>query len=334
MQKIKIVDVANYAGVSKSTVSQFLNGRLHYMSEKTRLKIQDAIKALNYVPNPIARSLKTAKTNTIGVIVRDISGADTSRVLRGIDDYCKAQQFNVLIYNTDFDPAAEASALQNLREMKVDGIIIASSGQNSETINHYISTGLPVVQFQMEYQPCEDNIVLSDYHQGAFKATEYLVKLGHQRICYISQDFTNVVSRQARYQGYVDALTKHNVDNDPTLVQFWDRQSKLHIPLKEILEETKATAIFSQHFAITEQILRELKQLKLEIGQDISLISFDEIPMVEHFKVPITVVKQDPYRVGEESGRILIENIKNKGKPKQRITIPCELLERASCRPV
>lgn len=334
MQKIKIIDVANYAGVSKSTVSQFLNGRLNYMSEKTRLKIQDAIQALNYVPNPIARSLKTDRTNTIGVIVRDITGSDTSRVLRGIDDYCKAQQFNVLIHNTDFNPEAEASALQNLRQMKVDGIIIASSGQNTDTINKYINAGLPVVQFQMEYQPCDHNIVLSDYHQGAFKATEYLVKLGHKRICFISQNFSHVVSRQARYQGYLDALKKHNIDYDPALLQYWDRKSKLHTPLKEMLETTKATAIFAQHFAITEQVMSELKQLKLEIGKDISLISFDDIPMVDHFKVPITVVKQDPYRVGEESGRILIENIRNKGQAEQRVTIPCELLERASCIPV
>ena len=89
MRKIRLIDVAERAGVSKSTVSQFLNGRYDYMSETTRARIEAAVKALDYVPNSIARSLKTKTTQTVGVIVRDIVGAYTSQVVRGMDDYCK-----------------------------------------------------------------------------------------------------------------------------------------------------------------------------------------------------------------------------------------------------
>ena len=97
MAKVKLVDVAKLASVSKSTVSQYLNGRFDYMSKETQVRVRAAIKELDYVPNPIARNLKADKTKTIGVIVRDITGFDTSRTIRGVDDFCKTSEYNALI---------------------------------------------------------------------------------------------------------------------------------------------------------------------------------------------------------------------------------------------
>jgi len=333
MKKIKIIDVAEHAGVSKSTISQFLSGRFHYMSEGTRTRIEAAIKELNYVPNPIARSLKTDKTKTIGVIVRDITGYDTSRVLRGIDDLCKTSQYNVLIYNTDFNAEAEARALQSLKEMRVDGIIISSSGKNVEMITEHIQSNLPLVQFQLEYEQCNTNIVLSDYRKAAFQATEYLIRLGHTRICFMSQNFEGVRSREERYQGYLDALTQYNIKEDKRLIQYWDRKNGFHTPLSNMLNMNHPpTALFPQHLAITIATIQALKILNITIPDDISLLGFDDIPMVEHFKVPITVIKQDPYRVGVESAKLLLECINQTTPQARKITIPCELVSRESCK--
>ena len=100
MKKAKLTDVAKRAKVSNSTVSQYINGRFDYMSKETQLRIRAAVKELDYPPNHIARSLKSTKTQTIGVIVRDITGFDTSHTIRGVDDFCKANQYNAFIYNT------------------------------------------------------------------------------------------------------------------------------------------------------------------------------------------------------------------------------------------
>ena len=333
MKKIKLVDVAEVAGVSKSTVSQFLNGRLNYMSEQTRLRIESAIKDLEYVPNPIARSLKMDKTKTIGIIVRDICGDDTSHVIRGIDDFCKTSEYNVLIYNTDFDEEMEARALQSLKSMRVDGLIIASSGKNSNLISEYIKSGFPLVQFQMEYEECQSNIVLSDYRKGAFQATEYLIKLGHKKICFIAQKFEGIRSRNERYQGYLEALKKHGIEENEGLIQLWDRKKGFHTALSEVIKKpVRPTAIFSQHLAITIEVIKELKRLDMKIPNDISLLGFDEIPMVEHFKVPVTVMKQNPYKAGIESAKLLLNCINKEDKTPQKITIACELIERDSCR--
>ena len=220
MAKVKIGDVAQHAGVSKSTVSQYLSGRYEYMSKDTKARIESAIEDLNYIPNAIARSLKTNKTKTIGAIVRDISGFYTSRALRGMDDFCKSEDYNVIIYNTDFDPTMEARALQNLRQLGVDGIIIASSGMNNDLIDELHNNDYPIVQFQLEYDECNTSIVVTDYEKAAYDATEYLIELGHQRICFLSQNFKNVKSRNERYLGYSSALKKHKIDLDEQLIQY------------------------------------------------------------------------------------------------------------------
>jgi len=335
MTKPRIIDVANQAGVSKSTVSQYLNGRFGHMSVSTKEKIRMAIVELDYVPNPIARSLKSDKTKTIGVIVRDISGFNTSRVLRGIDDYCKKSNYNVLIYNTDFNETVERRSLITLKQMRVDGIIITSTGKNIDLINEYLASGFPIVQFQLEYENCHSNIVLSDYRGGAEKATEHLIKLGHQRIAFLTQPFEGNLSRTERYQGYCDALKAYNIEHDPSLIQYWQRDHGFKVsPIDTLKRDNAPTAFFTQHLAITTDLLKQLHQADIHIPEQVSVVGFDEIPMVEMFKVPVTVVQQDPYRLGEESATLLLDHLHAKvsGVEAKKVVIPCNLVIRDSCQ--
>ncbi|MEZ8823999.1 LacI family DNA-binding transcriptional regulator [Vibrio amylolyticus] len=335
MKKVRIVDVATHAGVSKSTVSQYLNGRFGHMSAETKQKIKSAIETLNYVPNPIARSLKVEKTKTIGVVVRDVAGYNTSRVLRGIDDYCKKHDYNVLIYNSDFNAEAEKRALLSLQQMCVDGIIITSSGLNSELINQFIQNKMPVVQFQLEYTDCQSHIVLSDYQQAAFQATEYLIELGHKRIAFFAQEFGSSFSRKARYQGYLDALDKHGIKAERDLMQLWDRENGFQrSPIDLIHGKNPPTAIFTQHLAITADLLMVLNKAEIEIPKKVSVLGFDEIPMVDLFKVPITAIKQDAYQIGVETAKLAIEAIMGKHDDLQRSIVPCSLIKRDSCQKV
>lgn len=333
MAKVKLIDVAQLASVSKSTVSQYLNGRFDYMSKETQIRIRAAIKELDYVPNPIARNLKADKTKTIGVIVRDITGFDTSRTIRGVDDFCKGCDYNALIYNTDFDPETEAKSLEALYQMRVDGIIIASSGQNNTLISEYIGKGMPIVHFQLEHDGSEKNLILSDYRQAAFDATEYLIKLGHKRICFMTQDFKNVKSRNERYSGYAAALEKYGIVQDPALIQYWQRETGFEHSPKSVLESAAApSAFFTQHLAITTELLTHLNQENITIPDDVSLIGFDDIPMAEFFKVPVTVIKQEPYIIGKEAAKLLLENINDKNKHSQKIMISCSITQRQSCK--
>lgn len=335
MAKVKLIDVAEKAGISKSTVSQYLNNRFDYMSQGTKERIEIAIRELNYVPNSIARSLKTNKTKTIGVIVRDITGYYTSRAIRGIDDYCKSKDYNVLIYNTDFDPEVEKKSLQTMNQLGVDGIIITPSGQNTQLINDYESKGLPIVQFQLEHDDSPKNIIISDYKKAAYDATEYLIKLGHKRICFVTQDYTNVKSREERYLGYLEALTHYQLPLDPDLIQYWNRETGFDTePLALLQSKHRPTAFFTQHLAITTDLLTVLNINNVAIPEDVSFIGFDEVPMAEFFKVPVTVITQEAYKVGESAANLLLDVIGDEQLKPQKITIPCSLTIRSSCKSV
>ena len=333
MKNVKLSDVADHAGVSKSTVSQFLNGRFDYMSASTRARIEKAVDELNYVPNNIARSLKTDTTRTVGVVVRDIAGSYSSQAIRGMDDFCRANGYNLFVNNTDFDPATEAKALKSLAQLRVDGVIIASSGQNEALLGEMANQGMPVVQFQLEHDKTPKNVILSDYRQAAFDATEYLIGLGHQRICFVTQEFSRVSSRFDRYRGYAEALEKNGLAVDDRLVLTWQRGSGFQTPPQSILGgAAPPTSFFSQHLAITTDLLDALYGAGVGIPGDVSVLGFDDIPMAQFFRVPITVVGQRPYEIGTEAAKLLIEQIGDRGAPARRVVLPCVLIERESCR--
>ena len=333
MSRKRLIDVARAAGVSKSTVSQFLNGRFDYMSKATRARIETAIDELDYVPNPIARSLKTDTTRTVGVIVRDIAGFYTSHALRGMDDHCKRHGYNLFIYNTDFDPAAEARAMKSLNQLRVDGMIIASSGSNQDLLTEIASRKMPIVQFQLEHDDSAKNIILSDYRRAAFEATEYLIGLGHRRICFVTQSFRHVKSRLERYQGYVDALTKHGIPVDERQVRYWQRDRGLDFSPRQVLESDEPpTAFFAQHLAVTTDLLRTLHEQDVRVPDDVSVIGFDEIPMAEFFRVPVTVIRQRPYDIGASAAKLLLQHIHAPDTEVQRVLVPCTLVKRDSCR--
>ncbi len=335
MVKIKLVDVAQRAGVSKSTVSQYLNGRFDYMSKETKARVKLAVDDLKYIPNPIARSLKTDKTKMIGVIVRDVTGYDTSRFIRGIDDYCKTSEYNALIYNTDFDSDIEAKSLHALNQLRVDGMLIASSGKNTELITQFVDAGMPIVQLQIEHNGNEKNIIISDYKQAAFEATEYLINLGHKKICFVTQDFKNIKSRRERYLGYATALEKHNIKLDEKLIQYWDRETGFeNSPTSVLNSDISPTAFFTQQLAITTDLLTDLNQHNVSIPDDVSLLGFEDLPMADFFKVPITVVKQESHKIGFEATKLLLDNINTKNNVSHRIMMPCTFIERGSCKKI
>ena len=329
-----MVDVAQQAGVSKSTISHYLNGRFARMSPETKQRIEDTIEALNYTPSHIAQSLNSNRTQTIGVIVRDITGHFTSRVIRGIDDYCKKYKYDVLIYNTDFDPEVEKQSLKKLRQLRVDGIIIATSGKNNSLIAKEIDTGFPIVLMHLEYDDLNASVVVADNKKGAFEATEHLIKLGHKRICLHTLDYQHSPSRRARFEGYAKAMAQYKLPVDPDLIHYWSRDKGLETPTEDILKlQNPPTAFLSLYLAITQDLLQDFRRLKVELPKDVSLIAFDEIPMVEHFKVPITVIAQSPYEMGIEAAKILLNSIDKEDNTVKRSVLPCQLIERESCAP-
>lgn len=336
MKQVKIVDVAKEAGVSISTVSQYLNGRYKHMSEKTKYKIEAVIKEMGYIPNAIARSLKTNKTNTIGVIVFSIDGYFTSRVVRGIDDYCKKNGYNVFIYNTDYDAKIEKKSIKILKTMQVDGLIIASTGKNNELLQEVDNSGIPVIQMFMTYDDLNLSAVTSDNRQGTYEATKYLLELGHKDIALLTQPYNNIHSRKERLIGYETALIESGLELDPSRVYIWNRDSNTDEIFENILNTQKRpTAIFTLHTALTIGLLRYCNANGIRIPEDVSIIAFDKLPVADLWKTPITVVCQQTYNIGEESAKLVLSRINSEEEARiEKIILPCNLEKKASCKSI
>lgn len=331
MDRVKLIDVANKAGVSKSTASQYINGRYGYMSEKTREKIRVAIEELNFVPNPIARSLKADKTHTIGIVVKSIAGEITSQIIRSIDDYLKNLNYNVLIYNTDYIKEQELKSIAILKSMRVDGIIITSSGEISDILNKEDQNGLPIVHILREFENLHVNTVLSDYNKGSEMAGEYLASLGHKNIAILSKTYNNSPSRFNRVHGCIKALDKAGVNLTDEQIYFID-DDFVADTFDKLYEEQKPTVVFSMFSNLTIALLKHLKTRKLRIPEDIQLITFDDFKLTELLETPLTAIHQRPEELGVECAKLLINKINNPKEDFENITLPCELIIRESTK--
>ena len=336
MKRVKMSDVAKKTGVSLSTVSQYMNGRYEYMSSETKEKIKNATKELNYIPNSIARSLATAKTKTIGVIVNNITGYFTSSVVRGVEDYCKKNDYSIIIYNTDHDSELEKKSINILKMLRVDGILIVPSGKNNELISKEKNSGMPIVQMYMEYDDLDISTVISNYRKSAYDATEYFINLGHKNIAIITQEYENTRSRHDRILGYKDALINNGLSFNKELIHIWDIYSDMNVLFEKIVKNKNLpTAIFVMHSAITISLLKHFKLKNINIPEDFSIIGFDEIPNADLMKTPVTVVKQSTYEIGQKSAELILNKINNKEEVKsKKIIMPCELKIRESCKEI
>ncbi len=335
MKQVRLIDVAKEAGVSKSTASQYLNGRYEYMSEATKERLRQAVETLNFVPNPIARSLKTQKTNTIGVIVRSIMGHITSQTIRGIDDFLKEKGYNVLIYNTDFIKENEQKAIANLKSLRADGLIISSSGQISELLNDEYENGFPIVHTHLDFEALKVPNILSDYIKGSEDAVNYLTSLGHQRIALITRPYQDIASRNNRLIGYEKGLENAGIEVDPDLIRVMNDEDDIGPIYDQLMSlDPPPTAIFTLFSRLTIQLLDHCMEQKIQIPEDLSVICFDDLPMARFFSTPITTVNQEAYAIGQLAAETLWQQLNKNKEVSLPSTLPCDLLIRDSCKSV
>ncbi|SET66423.1 transcriptional regulator, LacI family [Natronincola peptidivorans] len=332
MSKIKLKDVAEKAGVSKSTVSQFINKRYEFMGKDTREKIEKIIEELGYQPNEVARSLKIKKTHTIGVIVANILHPFSTYFSRGVEDYCQQHGYNVILCNADNDPFKEQSYIKMLQMKQADGIIIASTGKNNDLIMKEIERGFPIVLFDRHFKDFEADTVLSDNYQGAFEVVEHLIHQGHRKIGLVIPEGQLLSMRKLRIQGYYDALKKHDIPVEDAFIKFVSKHTAL-LQLDSLCNgKNKPTAIFTINDLVTIEVLNYLKQNKIKIPEDLAMVAFDDLPMASLLEPPLTVVAQPNYEMGTAAATLLVNRIesKNIGNYVKKV-IPCKLIIRESC---
>ena len=333
--KVTIREVAEKAGVSIATTSRVLNSS-GYSSEDAKIKVTEAVKKLRYRPHAIARNLKLQRTDTIGLMITDIVNPFysilASGVLRAAGDF----GYHVIVSATDENSVLEAEYLQVLMEERAAGVIAVCTGENFDCWNEAISMGIKVVLVDRELQGFNSaDVVLVDNVSGAFDAVSNLIHVGHRRIGIINGPLKTTTGFQ-RLEGYQKAHSQAGIPQEESLQQIvtFKGNSGLVAAEKLLNLENPPTAIFVANNVLGEAAMFAIKQAKLKIPDDISLVIFDDVPWTSLTNPSISVVRQPTNEIGYRGMQMLhsqLENDKEK-KPYQfrKIVLQSEYICRES----
>ncbi len=333
---VTLNDIANKAGVSVSTVSRVLNNKTkkYRISSETENLILKAAKRLNYKPNQLARGLRLKTTHTIGLIVPDISNPFFAHVTRIIQTHAYQAGYSLIVCNTDEDIETELAQVELLLSKGVDGFIVMPVGTTFSHIKNLMDDHVPFVLLDRSFDDLDTSSVVVDNYTGAYKATEYLISMGHSRIAVI-QGLPDTYTNNARVKGYLDALKDAGIEVNLNYIVGKDfRKENGYIETKILLGlEHPPTAIFTTSDLITLGALEAISEENLTIPDDISLVSFDDVDFAPFLFAPLTAVRQPKEIMGEVAVKLLIDGLKSKGRIDHRkIVLKSELVVRGSVK--
>ncbi|GAA0615173.1 substrate-binding domain-containing protein [Virgibacillus siamensis] len=313
MKTITMADVAKHAGVSKSTVSQFLNKRYDYMGAETKGKIEKAIEELGYSPNIVARSLKQKSTKTIGVIVANILHVFSTQVIRAIEDYCNESDFQIIVCNADDDPVKEKRYIDMLRAKQVDGIIAFPTGGNVELYKKLIDAKFPVVFMDRILKDVQIPTIMTDNVKASSLAVGQLVERGYRKIGMISPPIhTCVTPRLERMDGYKQALEKNGIPLNPNLLvsgELTELADKIH---NMLTQASPPEAIVASNDRVLLEVLAYTKKHHLAIPKDIALIGIDDVSFAGIYTPSLTTIAQPAFQMGKKAAELLLSLIRDK----------------------
>lgn len=327
-----IRDVAREAGVSQATAARALAG-YGYVSAATRLRVRAAATAIGYRPNAVARSLVSGATRTIGVVVGDIENPFFASAARGIADVLEREGYTLLLANSDEDLAREQRAVEALRARQVDGLaVVPSSGDDGAHLAAILRDGRPVVLLDRPIAGLAADAVLVDNRAGAERAVGHLAALGHRRIGLVG-DSPGIVSTSERLDGYRAALASAGIAQDEALVSLGGSSIEQgQRSARRLLERRdRPSALFTVNNFMTVGALGAIRELGLQIPDEIALVGFDDLDWTTLVDPPITVIAQPVAELGRTVAERLLERLHGDLGPPRESRLTTRLVVRGSC---
>ncbi|SHE42258.1 LacI family DNA-binding transcriptional regulator [Clostridium fallax] len=328
---VTINDIAKMAGVSLATVSRVLNNS-GYVKDETRKKVLAVIKELNYTPSAIARSLSKNQTSTIGVIVPDIANPFFGEVIRGISEVADNTNLNIILCDSNESIKKELKSIKALREQRIRGLIISPTSADNDVNSEYLKTlnslGIPVILVDGQLKYSNFSGIFVDNIKGSYDAVEALIKEGHKKIAIITGRMSSKPAKD-RLLGYEKALIMNNIPLDPQYIFYGDyRQESGYNLTKEILSlKEKPTAIFVSNNLMTLGCINALFESNYKIPDDMSLISFDRIDLLNILGLKISHINGPSIELGRIGMNLLLDSLQ---KPEdlelKKITLTPELV--------
>jgi len=325
-----MLDVAALAGVGLKTVSRVVNAEPG-VSPALEARVRRAIEQLNYRRDANASMLRRlgGKTQTIGLVLEDVSNPFSSALHRAIEDSARARGVLVFAGSCEEDPFRERELIGSFRDRRVDGIIVVPASHDHTYLYEEQRAGTALVFVDRPAGHLDADSVASDNLGGATVAVEHLLARGHRRIAYVG-DLPSISTAEQRLLGYTQALTVAGIRHDEALVRTGIRDPDAAVPaVRELLSlPDPPTALFTSQNLSTIGAIRTLRSIGLE--RRIGLIGFDDVALADLLDPAISVVAQDPQARGRSAAELLFRRLDGDASPWVHEVIPVKLIARGS----
>ncbi|MCF0148040.1 MAG: LacI family DNA-binding transcriptional regulator [Clostridium sp.] len=333
---VTIDDIAKKAGVSSTTISRVLNNS-SYVKEETREKVLKIIAEMNYVPSAIARSLSKRETSTIGIVVPDITNSYFGEIIKGISRIAEEVDLNIILFNTNNNIKSELKALEEIKKHRLKGVIMTPGFGDTKFRDEFIeairSVNIPIVLVSADLNYITLSGVFVDDVEGGYLATKALIENGHSKVGII----TGIMSSSSalnRLTGYKRALEENNISIDYSYIKEGKfKLEEAYRLTKDFLEMADSpTAIIACSNRMTLGAIKALMEQKIKIPNDIALIGFNRIELMDIVGINISYIEDSPMELGEASINLLLNIFKSKDGNYEikRINIPPKLILRGS----
>lgn len=343
-KKFTISDIAKSAGVSKTTVSRYINGKFEYMSPETRKRIGSIIEVANFQPNNLARSLKSQKSRLVGLVVADIESPFSSSIIKGVGDLLRAEGYSMIIVNSDNSFEKEKEYIGSLISQRVDGLIVNTTTRYNPFLIDLANRGMPIVltdRFVMDYN---FDIVYIECRESMASAVRHLFGQGYGRVSLFVQPYDKISPRYMRRDAFLDTLRETGIPNPEESVYVVDLSdpgsvsSSLQKMLKRCEKDGAPPAVVTTNGVTLLHLTNAVRALGLKMPGEIGLCGYDDWGWTQGMNWSlmidpgITVLSALTHNIGELSAKVLLQRIEDHDSPKKRIALPAELIVRGSTR--
>ena len=330
-------EVAELAGVSRSTVSFVLNGVAKAnISAATQARVRDAARSLGYVPTAAGRTLASGRTNTLGLFICHAEHLQVDAfipgALYGLNEVSQKNGFKVIVEAVE-DPARPDVYLELVRAKQVDGLVVLNPRRGDKELSRLTKEDVPLVIIGASELPQAYTVSTDDKTAPAKRLTEHLIRLGHTRIAHISYGGLEYQGADERFQGYLQALARAGLSYDPALLRTGNYSAESGFAAMASLLEARAdfTALFASNDTVALGAMAALRRYGKRIPEDVAVVGYDDIPMAAYAAPPLTTIRSPALDHGRLAGEMLIHLIRGEPVDQVQVHLELDLIIRESC---
>jgi LacI family transcriptional regulator len=331
-QRATIVDISRIANVSMSTVSHVINGTRN-VNDETKNKVLAAIEQTGYTPNQVAKSLKNARTKTIGLVVSDLRNPFFIEVVSGIEYESDRNGYTLLLSDSNDDASREYALIKNLFDRRIDGLILSPTSPSNEKTYQYLKTiGLSTVLIDRTMDIDYDWVGIENNNSTKI-LVNHLIGLGHRHIALVA-GLRGINTTEERMTGFKAALSEANIPfSESDIIVGESRSLPAEKNVTDYFMNTKPlpTALVVANNLMVLGTMRALQKMNIVVPQDLAVVSFDDFEWADLFQPRLTTISQPCFQIGVNSVRLLLNRIENPGSPIKKLCLEPTLMVRESC---